>query len=231
MTLSTASAASSRFPRFALALPIAGVLALGACTNPAALDPNTDPNQNTKTGAIAGAVAGAGLGIITGGGSVVKNAAIGAAAGGILGAGVGSILDQQAAELRQSLANDGITVVNNGNQLVVTLPQDITFDTGSYEIKPSLQSELSKLAANFVKYKNSNLQIVGHTDNTGTAERNQTLSEERAGAVSAALINGGVAPNRISVSGRGENQPIASNLTPEGRAQNRRVEIYVVPKR
>lgn len=231
MTLSTASAAPSRFPRMALALPLAGVLALGACTNPAALDPNTDPNQNTKTGAIAGAVAGAGLGIITGGGSVVKNAAIGAAAGGILGAGVGSILDQQAAELRQSLANDGITVVNDGNQLVVTLPQDITFDTGSYEIKPSLQSELSKLAANFVKYRNSNLQIVGHTDNTGTAERNQTLSEERAGSVSAALINGGVEPNRISVSGRGENQPIASNLTPEGRAQNRRVEIYVLPKR
>ena len=230
MTKSPAPAVRSLFPRATLALPLIGVLALGACTNPAALDPNTDPNKNTKSGAVAGALAGAGLAVITGGGSVVKNAAIGAAAGGIVGAGVGSILDQQAAELRQSLANDGITVVNNGNQLVVTLPQDITFDTGKYDIKPSLQSELAKVAANFVKYKNSNLQVVGHTDNVGEADYNQKLSEQRAGAVSAALINGGVAPNRISVTGRGENQPIASNLTPEGRAQNRRGEIYVLPK-
>ncbi|MBB93282.1 MAG: hypothetical protein CML68_01555 [Rhodobacteraceae bacterium] len=226
----TPRATGGRWGRAALALPLAGVLALGACTDPASLDPNTDPNQNARSGAIAGAIVGAGVGAITGGGNIVKNAAIGAAGGAIVGAGVGSILDQQAADLRQSLANDGITVVNTGDKLVVTLPQDITFDTASYDIKPALQSELAKVAANFVEYKNSNLQVIGHTDNVGDADYNQTLSEQRAGAVSAALINGGVQPNRISVSGAGENQPIASNLTPEGRAQNRRVEIYVLPK-
>lgn len=185
----------------ALIALVSGALVLSACTNPASLDPNTDPNKNANSGAVAGALVGAGVGAILGGGNTVRNAAIGAAAGAIVGAGVGSILDQQAADIRQSLANDGITVVNTGSQLVVTLPQDITFDTGSSAIRPSLQSDLQKLAANFVKYENSNIQVTGHTDNVGEADYNQTLSEQRAGAVSAVLINGGVGANRISVSG------------------------------
>lgn len=230
MTLSPAPAQPVRFRKPAIALSLATALVLGACTNPAALDPSTDPNQNTKSGAIAGAVLGAGVGLITGGDQGLKNAAVGAAAGALVGAGAGSLLDRQATEIRNSLANDGITVVNTGSQLVVTLPQDITFDTGKYDVRPTLQSDLNKLAANFVKYKNSNLQITGHTDNVGEAAYNQTLSEQRAGAVAAVLINGGVEPNRIRTYGAGENQPVASNLTPEGRAQNRRVEIVVVPK-
>ncbi|MEM8730526.1 MAG: OmpA family protein [Pseudomonadota bacterium] len=230
MIESTSSAAQARRHAPLMALCAAACLALGACTDPASLTPDTDPNANTRGGAIAGAIVGAGVGLIAGGDQGLKNAAVGAAAGAIVGAGAGSLLDQQAADIRNSLANDGITVVNDGSRLVVTLPQDITFDTGSAEIRPNLQSELNKLAANFVQYKNSNLLVIGHTDNVGDAAFNQTLSEQRAGAVSAALINGGVEPNRISVTGVGENQPIASNLTPEGRAQNRRVEIIVVPK-
>lgn len=220
----------SRMSKTALIAVTSGALVLSACTDPASLDPSTNPNKNATSGSIAGAIVGAGVGAIAGGGDTLKNAALGAAAGAIVGAGVGSILDQQAADIRQSLANDGITVVNTGSQLVVTLPQDITFATGSAQVRPSLQSDLNKLAANFVKYENSNLQIIGHTDNVGEADYNQGLSEQRAGSVSAILINGGVAPNRIRVSGQGENAPIASNLTPEGRAQNRRVEIIVVPK-
>lgn len=220
----------ARLPGRALSVAALALVGLSACTDPAALDPNTDPNRNTKAGAIGGAILGAGVGLVTGGDQGLKNAAVGATAGAILGAGAGSLLDRQATEIRQSLASDGITVVNEGNRLVVTLPQDITFATDSADIRPVLQSELVKLAQNFVKYRNSNLQVVGHTDNTGEAAYNQTLSEQRAGAVSAVLINNGVEPNRIRTVGAGENQPVASNLTPEGRAQNRRVEIIVVPK-
>lgn len=233
MTAFPTAPARARHSRPALkvtAIALVAFGALGACTDPASLDPGTDPNRNTKAGAIGGAIVGAGVGLIAGGDQGLKNAAVGAAAGAILGAGAGSLLDQQATEIRQSLANDGITVVNTGDKLVVTLPQDITFDTGSSEVRASLASELNKLAANFVKYKNSNLQVIGHTDNVGDAGYNQTLSEQRAGAVAAYLINGGVEPNRIRTSGAGENQPVASNLTPEGRAQNRRVEILVLPK-
>ncbi len=230
MSMTQAAPSRGKMSKTALVAAISGALVLSACTDPGSLDPNTDPNKNATGGAIAGAIVGAGVGAITGGGNTVRNAAIGAAAGAIVGAGVGSILDQQAADIRQSLANDGITVVNTGSQLVVTLPEDITFDTGSSAIRPSLQSDLQKLAANFVEYENSDLQIIGHTDNVGDADYNQTLSEQRAGTVSAVLINGGVAPNRIRTIGQGENAPLASNLTPEGRAQNRRVEIIVVPK-
>lgn len=230
MSMTQAAPSRGMMSKTALVAVLSGALVLSACTDPGSLDPNTDPNRNATSGSIAGAIVGAGIGAIAGGGNTVRNAAIGAAAGAIVGAGVGSILDQQAADIRQSLANDGITVVNTGSQLVVTLPQDITFDTGSAAIRPSLQSDLQKLAANFVKYENSNLQVIGHTDNVGDADYNQTLSEQRAGAVSAVLINGGVGANRIRTLGQGENAPLASNLTPEGRAQNRRVEIVVVPK-
>lgn len=217
-------------PRFSGALALSSVLALAACTDPASLASNSDPNRNTKTGAIAGAIAGAGVGLVTGGDNQGKNAAVGAAAGALLGAGIGATLDQQATELRQQLANDGITVTNTGDRLIVSLPQDISFDTGSSVVRPSLQSDLNRVAANFVKYQNSNLQVIGHTDNVGEAAYNQTLSEQRAVAVTSILVNGGVSPARLTSYGRGEDQPVASNLTPEGRAQNRRVDIIVVPK-
>lgn len=210
------------------AVALSAVLFAGACTDPGTLGADADPNKNTKSGALFGGIVGAGLAIATGaeGANILLGAAAGAAAGGL----IGNNLDKQAADLRAQLANDGITVVNTGDRLVVTLPQDITFDTDSAAVRPSLRADLGKVATNLLNYPNSNVQVIGHTDNTGDATYNLGLSQERANSVADVLQAGGVGFNRIEVVGRGEEQPIASNLTPEGRAQNRRVEIVVIPK-
>ena len=109
------------------------------------------------------------------------------------------------------------------------MPQDILFDVDSAAVKPALQSDLRVLVQSLQKYPGSTVQIVGHTDNTGAASYNQDLSERRAGAVSGILIGAGVAPSRVQSFGRGEDQPIATNLTLEGRALNRRVDITIRP--
>ncbi|TCP62807.1 outer membrane protein OmpA-like peptidoglycan-associated protein [Rhodovulum bhavnagarense] len=218
----------TRVPRILL-LASAGLLALSACTDPSA---NTgDPRQRTKEGMAIGA----GLGALTGlllskeGGDDAKNAVIGAVGGAIAGGVIGNALDQQAADLRQGFDNDDINVVNTGSELVVTMPQDILFATDSAAVRPDLRSDLMVLAANLNKYPASTVDVIGHTDNTGAAGYNQDLSARRAAAVSAVLTGSGVAPSRIRSYGRGEDAPIASNLTPEGRAQNRRVEIVIRP--
>ena len=109
------------------------------------------------------------------------------------------------------------------------MPQDILFAVDSAAINSSLRSDLGVLAGSLQRYPGSTVQVVGHTDNTGAAAYNQDLSEHRAGSVASALINSGVDSRRIRAIGRGENNPIASNLTVEGRAQNRRVDITIRP--
>jgi outer membrane protein OmpA-like peptidoglycan-associated protein len=215
-------------------LPLAGVaacaIALSACTDPATLDSAmANPNQNRNVGMGAGALVGAGVGALVAG-TEARGALIGAAIGATAGGLAGNRLDRQAAELRQQLANDRITVVNAGNRLIVTLPQDITFATGSSAVAPDLQADIGRVAANLLNYPKSTVEVIGHTDNTGEASFNQTLSEERAVAVASILFANGVPPLRVSAFGLGENQPVASNLTPEGRAQNRRVDIVVIPQ-
>lgn len=206
---------------------VSTIVVLGACTNPATLGTD-DPNDKAKKGALLGGVIGAGVGALVGTNTpqaAMAGAAVGAVAGGL----IGHDLDKQAAELRSQLANDGITVTNNGDNLVVSLPQDITFDTDSYAVRPSLRADLGRVAENLLRYPNSSVQVIGHTDNEGEAAYNLGLSERRAGAVADVLQAGGVTFDRIRTTGRGEEQPLASNLTPEGRAQNRRVEIVVIP--
>lgn len=215
------------FARSPLILAAAAALALSACTDPAMMQ--SDPNRNTKQGAAAGALIGAGLGAIFGGDQTVKNAAVGAAVGGILGGAIGSSLDRQEAEMRAAIGNDGVTIVNTGDRLIVTLPQDITFATDSYMVRPSLRADIDAVARTLVKYPESTVQVIGHTDNTGDAGYNQQLSVSRANAVADILQAGGVSYNRLQVIGRGESEPRASNLTPEGRQMNRRVEIVVIP--
>ena len=213
-----------------LVLALAGTLALGACTDPGQLGagPN-DPNQKTKNGALIGAASGALVGVLTSDGDDrVRGALTGAAVGGAVGAGVGYSLDRQEADLRQSLGSD--TQINNtGDRLIVTLPQDILFATNSTTVQPALVNDLQALANNVQVYANSTLQVVGHTDSDGDASFNQQLSEGRANAVSNILSSRGVPQSRLQVFGRGESQPIASNLTDEGKAQNRRVEIVILP--
>jgi outer membrane protein OmpA-like peptidoglycan-associated protein len=113
----------------------------------------------------------------------------------------------------------------------VTLPQDILFDTDSATLTGALQSDLSALARNLNAYPGTTVTVVGHTDNVGDAEYNQNLSRRRAQAVTSVLISSGVSPERIRTLGQGESAPIADNLTPEGRRQNRRVEIVINPPR
>lgn len=213
--------------RLPLAAALSATFALGACTDPAALDPN-NPHQNRNQGALAGGVIGAGLGGLLGGG--VRDVAAGAVVGTIAGAAIGSSIDRQAADLRQQLANDGITVTAQEDRLVVTVPNDITFATDSATVYPALRADLDRVAAHLVRFPDSRVQVIGHTDSTGDAAHNQRLSERRALAVAEVLQGGGVAPARIQTIGRGEDEPFASNLTPEGRAQNRRVEIVVIPR-
>jgi outer membrane protein OmpA-like peptidoglycan-associated protein len=183
----------------------------------------TDPNRQTKSGALLGGILGAGVAAATDG-----NIAIGAALGAGVGAVVGSELDKQEAELRAQLDND-VRIENTGDRLILTMPQDILFAVDSFDVSPSLQDDLAKVAQSLEAYPNSSVQILGHTDNTGSASHNQTLSERRANAVADVLLTNGVAVSRIQTIGRGEDQPIASNLDDAGRRQNRRVEIVILP--
>ncbi len=215
--------------KFFLATGLCSAMTLAACTDPGTLNLPSDPNQNAKQGAVLGGLVGAGVGAIANN----SNPLLGAVAGGAIGAAggglIGNQLDKQAAELRQQLANDGITIVNAGDRLIVTVPNDITFDTDSATVRPALRADLVRVGQNLVNYPNSNVQIIGHTDSDGEASYNQGLSERRANAVADVLQANGVNYSRIVTIGRGENNPVASNLTPEGKSQNRRVEIVIVP--
>lgn len=208
---------------------LAGLSLLGAaaCTDPAHLQ-GTDPNQKAKQGALLGGLVGAGVGALISD-DKGKGAVIGGAIGAASGAVYGNMLDKQEADLRQSLGNDDVTITNTGDRLIVTMPQDILFDVDSSTVYPGLRNDLLTVASNLQSYPDSTVQIVGHTDNSGDAGYNQALSERRANAVADVLMDGGVAFSRIQTFGRGEDQPVASNLTEEGKAQNRRVEIVILP--
>lgn len=211
--------------KWAIGLTLGATLALSACTDPnyAGID-----RTNTKQGAAIGAAVGGLFGAI-----VSDNKAGGAVRGAAIGAGVGALigddLDKQEADLRRDLNNADVDITNTGDRLIVTLPQDILFATGSSFVRSDLQRDLRAIAGNLMAYPNSTIQILGHTDNVGDAVYNQDLSLQRAEAVADVLLESGVPFGRIQAIGRGEDQPVASNLTPEGRAQNRRVEIVILP--
>lgn len=199
-----------------------------ACTSPAHLDGRTNPNQKAQQGALLGGLVGA----VTGAAASDKKgkgAVIGGAIGALGGAAIGNALDKQEAELRRDLENDRVKVTNTGDRLIVTLPQDILFAVDSANVSSTLRGDLLTVSDSLQSYPGSTVQVVGHTDNSGAAAYNQSLSERRANSVADVLMNGGVASNRIRTFGRGEDQPIASNLTTAGKAQNRRVEIVILP--
>jgi len=206
-----------------IAIALVAGLGLAGCTNP------DGTNNNAGTGVLTGAGIGAVLGhIITGNdrGSVV---------GGIIGAGIGGAvgdnLDRQEAALRQQMGGSGVSIVNTGSQLIVTLPEAITFPVDSARLKSSFISSLNALANNLQQYPNTTVEIVGHTDSTGAASYNQQLSERRALSVRSVLLNAGVSGARLRASGQGERNPVASNGNAAGRQQNRRVEIFITPNR
>lgn len=202
------------------------VVALTACTT------TTNPGgaTNAQTGAATGALIGGLLGVVTGDNSSerLRRGAIGAVAGAAVGGLIGSNLDAQAAELRRDLGGSyGVT--NTGEELIVSMPQDVLFATDSAVVRPENFANLRTIAESLRRYPDTRVEIVGHTDSTGDAGYNQRLSERRAAAVADVLRGEGVGGARIVAFGRGEDSPIATNLTPEGRAQNRRVEIIIRP--
>jgi outer membrane protein OmpA-like peptidoglycan-associated protein len=213
--------------RIALATALAGSLALTACVT---TDPVTGEPSRTQAGALTGALIGGALGAATGddGDNRLGRAVVGAGLGAIVGGAIGYNLDQQAAELRGQLGNN-VQIINEGTQLRVVMPQDILFATDSATLQPALVRDLQAVAQSLLNYPASSVQVIGHTDNVGAAAYNQDLSQRRARSVAAVLVDYGVPGGRIAAFGRGEDAPVASNLTPEGRAQNRRVEILIIP--
>lgn len=210
-----------------LLVATASLMALTACVDPNAYP--DDPNARAKNGAIIGGLAGALAGANAKGDDKLAKAVVGGAIGAAIGGAIGATLDQQAAELRGSISNPNVTVTNHGSYLTVNMPQDLLFAVDSAALRPDLRSDLGSVAQSLIRYPNSRIEVVGHTDNTGSAAYNYDLSQRRANAVAGVLNQNGVPYGRITTIGRGFDQPIASNATPQGRAQNRRVEIIIRP--
>ncbi|MGE0828483.1 MAG: OmpA family protein [Hyphomonadaceae bacterium] len=195
-----------------------------ACTT---TDPYTgEVRQNrTGTGAIAGAIGGAALGTLAGGDDR-RNAIIGAGIGALAGAAVGNYMDRQEARLREDLRNSGVGVTRTAeDEIMLNMPADITFDFDRAEVKSQFLPTIREVAQTLAEYPSTTVDVIGHADSVGTDSYNQELSERRAMAVGSVLINNGVQRPRLLAVGMGESQPIVSNDTPSGRAQNRRVEI------
>jgi outer membrane protein OmpA-like peptidoglycan-associated protein len=203
----------------------AGTLAVVSLVGLAACQSMTERQRHTATGAGVGAAAGAVVGGATGG-----NAATGAVVGGAAGAVAGNLwsrhMEAKRAEMARATQGTGIEVARTqDNQLKVNVPSDFSFDPGSAQIKPQMRPVLDQLAQGLDP--KTRLTIVGHTDNAGGAELNNRLSVDRAANVRDYLRNRGVDPTHMIVNGRGELQPLAGNETAAGRAQNRRVEIFL----
>ncbi|EKE84424.1 OmpA family protein [Idiomarina xiamenensis] len=204
----------------ALCMIAAGSLIMTGCAN----------MSNTQKGASIGAVSGAVLGKATG--DHDKSRYVwGAAVGALAGAAIGNYMDRQEEAFRQELAGSGVQVIRDGDNIRLQLPGNITFNTGSAAIASSFKPVLDDVAKVLTKYEKTTLMVEGHTDNTGAAEYNQQLSLNRANAVQSYLLGNGVDSRRVTTVGYGESMPIADNGTEQGRQQNRRVELKIVPNK
>ncbi len=180
-------------------------------------------------GAGAGAAVGAGVGAIAGGGKgAAWGAGIGAVIGGAAGAIIGNKMDKQAAELEQ-IEGAQVEKVNEGEAIKVTFESGILFATNSSTLNTASRSSLDKFATSLLNNPDTDVKIYGHTDSTGSDAINDPLSERRAESVYNYLVSKGVTGNRMQSQGFGSNQPVADNSTVSGRAQNRRVEVYILP--
>lgn len=212
-------------------LGVAAMLGATACTT---TDPysSTPVRNNTGTGAIYGALGGAVLGYLTNtsdGEQGRRNALIGAGIGALGGAAVGNYMDRQQRALEAELSGTGVGVARQGDNLVLRMPSDVTFAVNQSNIEPRFDAVLQDVAAVLEEYDRSLVDIVGHTDSSGGDAINQPLSERRAISVADALIRNGVQRERLFVAGQSSRVPVADNGTPQGRAQNRRVEILIRP--
>lgn len=192
-------------------------------------DPN-DPNR-TRNAALIGAAVGAVAGAASGGDATERRqrATVGAAAGAAVGAGIGVYQDRQEAALRRQMEGTGVEVERQGDNIMLNMPSGITFDFAKYDLKPEFRPVLDNLATTLNEYNQTRIEVTGHTDSVGSDAANMTLSQNRANSVAGYLGSRGVASSRMVVTGAGESRPVASNDTDAGRAENRRVEITLVP--
>lgn len=208
-------------------------LAIFLITSCSTVDPYTGEKKTSKAtwGAAIGAASGAAVGMIAGHDSKQRrrNALIGAGVGALAGGGVGYYMDQQEAKLRQKLQGTGVSVTRQGDNIVLNMPGNITFKTDSADISANFYDALNSVTLVLKEYPKTILDIYGHTDNVGSDAYNQTLSERRAASVGQYLISHGVDTRRVATQGFGKTRPIADNSTPEGRQQNRRVELVIEP--
>jgi len=198
-------------------LMVVGSMGVSACAS----------MNKKEEGAVIGAASGAAVGGVIGNqtGSTARGAIIGAAVGGAAGAIIGHQMDQQAKELSQNIK--GATVERVGEGIEVTFASGLLFAFDSDSIQAAAATNLHELAASLQKYPESQLLIVGHTDNVGDDFYNQRLSERRANSAATYLAAQGVARTRLGTSGKGESEPVATNDTDAGRQKNRRVEVAI----
>lgn len=209
---------------------VAAVLALSAC---ATMDPYTGDKETSKStkGATIGAVVGAVVGIATSDDKKERKerALKGAGIGALTGGGVGYYMDVQESKLRQKLKNTGVSVTRDGDNLILNMPNNITFAVNQSTLRSDFVDVLDSVAEVLKEYKSTMIEVAGHTDSTGTDSYNQLLSQSRAQAVSDQLVKFGVQAVRVDTVGYGETRPTASNDTEAGRQQNRRVELTLLP--
>lgn len=208
---------------------IAGCLAVLALTGCAAWQNSSKTTKGAVYGTTGGAATGAAIGAVVGGGrGAGTGAAIGAVVGGLAGTGIGYYLDKQAEEMEVVLAEQD-SLRHNQERIDVSMSSDVLFESGRSVVQPGGRDKLARFAGVLNRYPESRIQVIGFTDSQGSDDMNQKLSRDRADAVATILRDNGVSSARLSTAGEGERRPLATNDTPEGRAENRRVEIHVVP--
>jgi outer membrane protein OmpA-like peptidoglycan-associated protein len=209
-----------------LGVCLVGVAFAAGCTT----DPYTGERQVSRTaiGAVVGAGVGAGIGALATR-HHAKGALIGAGAGALAGGAVGGYMDYQEAKLRKQLAGTGVSVTRVGDEIVLNLPGNVTFDTDRAEIRGDFYPVLNSVVLVLKEYDKTIIEVTGHTDSTGSDQHNLELSQRRADAVGGYLKGQAVNPLRVLTQGFGEQYPIVSNESPEGRQQNRRVELRLSP--
>lgn len=206
-------------------------VSLAACTT---LDPYTGEKKasNTTKGAGIGAVLGAAIGAATASKNDREKAILtGAAAGAAAGGGIGFYMDKQEKKLRDRLAGSGVQVQREGDNLRLIMPGNITFETGKSQIRGNFYDVLDSVALVLKEFKDTAILVAGHTDSVGNDSSNQALSERRAYSVKNYLASSGIPSGRVQAVGFGERHPVANNSTPQGREQNRRVELELEPLR
>lgn len=212
---------------------LAAALAVGLAAGCQTTDPYTGETKTTSAtyGALIGAGAGAAIGMISGRDAKQRRqrALIGAGVGALAGGAVGAYMDKQEDELRKVMRESGVTVTRRGDDIILNMPGNITFRTDSADLNTQFFKVLDGVAQVAKKYDKTIIEVAGHTDSTGTAEYNRQLSQRRATAVADYLVSRSVVAARIMTAAGGEDHPIASNATEQGRAANRRVEVTIAP--